>query len=471
MINKVLAILMLFSSTLSFAQDYQRYVRDFVSKPYFVQGRVGIVIKDLSHSRLLVDYNSDKFLIPASVQKILTTFASLDIFGPSYRFHTNLGYNGVIKDSILYGDLIIKGYGDPTTGSENFDDTMFLSSFVEAVKKAGIKQIKGNIVADASYFDPLPTPAKWTWEDLGNYYGAAPTALCIYDNTYRLVMRTFSPGQPARIITIVPQIPGLKLHSYVRSAYIRSDQSYIIGSPGCMERSIVGRLPAHRKEFIVKGAIPDPPLFFAQLIREALDTAGIIIEGKACTARADTMVNLFTLYSPSLLQIIQLTNHKSVNLYAEVLLKHLALKYADTADTRTGITALYNFWASRGVDTSQMILYDGSGLSRYNVLTPGLMASVLESIYHSRNFDNFLTSLPVAGNSGTLKYIGRRTLLQDHFYAKSGSMRRVRNYAGYFFDKKGNVYSVVIMLNDFTCSQAVARREIVNFLTTIFRND
>ncbi len=473
--RKIFLFIFLFSSVWLYAQNYTQIIEQFANKSYFRRSNIGVFIKDLNTQKILVNYGTEKFMIPASIQKLFTTYAALETFGKDHHFVTTLSYNGIIKDSVLWGNIIVKGYGDPTLGSGNFHDTLFLQNFVNAIRGLGIKRISGDIIADANYFPPTVTPRKWTWEDLGNYYGAPPTAICVFDNMYKIFFRTGKPGTYARIIRVEPPIPQLNIKSYVRAANIRSDQSFIIGAPQCFERQVVGRLPAYRKEYVVKGAIPDPPLFFAQLLKNALDTSGLIVNGIARkiteNERYPMAKEFFRYYSPPLLDIIRKTNEKSINLYAEVLLKHLALFYKNTASTQAGISALNQFLSGRGIDTTQIILFDGSGLSRYNAITPQVMADFLEMVYHSNSFTDFLSTLPVAGQNGTLKYLGRGTILQNNFLAKSGSMKTVRNYAGYFLGKNGHYYVVVVMLNNFTCSQTVARREIVNFLTTIFRND
>ncbi len=457
-----------------FAQPYNYLARALAARPQYRYGQVAAVVKNLSTGQLLVKYNATKFVIPASTQKLFTTSAAMFLLGNT-RLKTYLQYDGRITDSTLYGNLYIFGQGDPSLGSRNFEQGDFWDLWVKAVKNLGIKRIHGNIIADASYFDQYPVPKKWTWEDLGNYYGAAPTALCIYDNMYKIYFRTGKyRNSPTAIVKIEPEIPGLKIQNFVKSAYIHSDKSYIIGAPYCNERIAIGYLPAGRDSFIVKGSIPDPPLFLAQQLKNKLIENNIMVDGQAITTRLDSDVTpielrktFLTHYSPPLDSIIARTNHKSINLYAEVLLNLLGKKFAGQGTTQSGLHVVYRFLDSLGIDTNQLHLVDGSGLSRYNSITAWSLFTLLEKIYFSQHRDRFMATLPVAGINGTLKYVGRNTYLQGRMFAKSGSMNRVRAYAGYLKNAKNQTLAFVIILNNFTCSQRLARKNIEHFLLQI----
>ncbi len=470
----VFLCLNLIGLNLTFSQQYNYLASSLAKKPQYRYGQVAIMVKNLSTRQLLVSYNPRTFVIPASTQKLFTTSAAMFLLG-NIRLKTFLQYDGKIIDSILFGNLYIFGQGDPTLGSDNFEHENFWDLWIKAIKNLGIKQIHGKIIADASYFNQYPVPQKWTWEDLGNYYGAMPTALCIYDNTYKIYFRTGKyRNSPTKIIKISPEISGLKIQNFVKSAHIHSDKSYIIGAPYCYDRIAIGYLPAGRDSFIVKGSIPDPPLFLAQQLKDKLIANNIYVDGKATTTRLDKDFSpielrktFFTYYSPPLDSIIARTNHKSINLYAEVLLNLLGKKFADNGSTKAGLHVVYNFLDSLGIDTNQLHLVDGSGLSRYNSITALSLLTLLEKIYHSPHKDEFISSLPIAGINGTLKYVGRNTYLQGRMFAKSGSMNRVRAYAGYLTNTKKQTLAFVVILNNFTCSQRQARKDIEQFLLQI----
>ncbi len=471
-----LTVLSLFFSLSLIAQGTP--VRQLISAPGFGYANIGVYVKNLTSGKTIVSYNSEKLLIPASVQKLFTTSAALVMLNDTV-FITKLQYDGQKDDTVLNGNLYILGGGDPTLGSDNFDSGRFWNSWVDAVKKLGIKQINGNIIADASVFDLYPTPPKWSYEDLGNYYGAPPTGICIYDNTCKIYFKTGSySGAPTKITKIAPEIPGLKIRNYVKSARIRSDQSYIIGAPFVFERRAIGRLPYRRDSFIVKGSIPDPPLLTAQIFKQKLEKAGIKINGQALTTRtldnftpAGQRTTFHEHLSPHINLIIKETNHKSINLYAEVLLNHLGKQYYGQGVYKNGVKALYLFADTIGIDKNQLQLFDGSGLSRYNSLTARALVRLLEYMYRSEKSRAFFHSLPVAGKTGTLKYFGRGTVLENRVFAKSGSMKRVRSYAGYMINAKCDTLAFAIIVNNFYCSQSQARRNIERFLIQLYNYD
>ncbi len=458
----------------TFSQTLNYIAENLASLPQYKHGEIAIVAKNLSTNKLLINYNANKFMIPASTQKLFTTSAALSLLKDSV-FTTLLQYDGVIKDSTLQGNLYIYGKGDPTLGSNNFDKPNFWQSWINAVKKLGINKINGNIIADASYFELYPTPQKWTWEDLGNYYGASPTALCIYDNTFKIYFKTGSTnGSVTKIIKTQPEIPELNIFNQVTSAAIHSDHSYIIGAPFCPGRRATGQLPMNRDSFTVKASIPDPPLLVATQFKKRLENSGIKITGIATTTRVYPNVsplalrhNFFTYYSPNIKEIVKVTNHKSVNLYAEILLNHLGKELNDTGSTASGIKVLYHFLRSIGLDTTGLYFVDGSGLSRYNAITADNLLKLLSYMYFSPQKLAFLSSLPTAGRNGTLKYVGRHTILEGRMFAKSGSMSRVRAYAGYLLNKRNETIAFVIILNNFTCSQRQARKDIERLLIKI----
>jgi len=439
---------------------------------------IGISVKNLNTGKTITAYHASTALIPASTQKLITTAAALTLLKDT-AFATLLQYDGHIEDSVLYGNIYVYGGGDPTLGSENFGKDTFWSAWVDAVKKLGINTIQGNIIADASCFDYYPTPRKWSWEDLGNYYGAPPTGICIYDNTCKIYFKTGEySGAPTQIIKISPDIPGLKIKNYVKSARIRSDQSYIIGAPFSFDRRAIGRLPYRRDSFVVKGSIPDPPLLTAQIFAEKLKQNKVKITGQALTTRTfddytprSLRKTFYVHTSPHINDIIRLTNRKSINLYAEVLLNHLGLQFYGKGNTQNGIKVLYDFLDSINIPATQVFLTDGSGLSRYNNVTPDAMVKLLEFMYRSSKSREFFSALPVAGKSGTLKYFGKNTPLEGRVFAKSGSMKRIRAYAGYMINNKGNTIAFAVILNNFHCSQSSARKYIEKFLIKLLEYD
>ena len=166
--------------------------------------------------RPVFEYNSEKSLIPASVMKLITSAASLEMLGPDYRFRTTVGYTGKLnkRSGRLNGNIIIKGGGDPALGSKNFGEhySGFADGWVEEIRKLGIKKMTGRVITDDSYFDYLPVPAKWLWEDAGNYYGAGAYGFSVFDNTYEIHLKPCDSYSRRLQVFILSQcIPVFKL--------------------------------------------------------------------------------------------------------------------------------------------------------------------------------------------------------------------------------------------------------------------
>ena len=210
----------------------------------------------------------------------------MDLLGTDYRFRTYLSVDGIFDKvtGVLDGNLVIRGGGDPVTGTSWFNtgrqQAEFPAVWVLAVQEAGIKSVKGDIILDVSAFRQWDIPDTWPWEDLGNYYGAVPGAINIYDNTVRLIFESpATPGDLTRLHSVVPETYGTSWINEVRSSSVNRDMAYVYGSPTGGPRLIRGSIPAGRSSFEVRASMPDPPLVFGQQLREQLQQSGIQVQG------------------------------------------------------------------------------------------------------------------------------------------------------------------------------------------------
>ena len=172
-------------------------VKRLLADSQMLHGILGFYVADANTGELVYDWNGKLGLAPASTQKIVTSVAAFDILGKDYKYKTELGYTGELDDEKLKGDLVIKGYGDPTFGSWRYESTkpeIIFGKFLDHLKRFRIKEITGNVVLDASSFSYQPLPGGWIWDDIGNYYGAGSWALNWRENQYDLLL--FVPVQP-----------------------------------------------------------------------------------------------------------------------------------------------------------------------------------------------------------------------------------------------------------------------------------
>ncbi len=192
MIRTGLFFILLVFSFDSFAQveSFEKFLSDSSMR----HASISMCVADAESGAIIFDFDSEKSLTPASVMKLITTAAALEMLGPEYTFRTVIGYSGVLnsRSGRLTGNIIIRGGGDPALGSKYFSEHYyeFLNRWVTKIKELGIKKIDGGIMTDDSYYDFQPTPAKWLWEDAGNYYGAGVYGLSVYDNSYEIHFNT-----------------------------------------------------------------------------------------------------------------------------------------------------------------------------------------------------------------------------------------------------------------------------------------
>lgn len=446
----------------------QQKIKAWQSSSGFASAGIGICVSDTQTGEELIKSEPQLSLVPASIMKVVTTATALEVFGPDFRFNTKLFYYGRIQNDTLFGDLQIIGGGDPTLGSVYFPETNhFLDIWTDAIQHKNIKVITGSLIMDATIYESQTIPDTWVWEDMGNYYGAGASGISVFDNMYEIHLKSdVVAGKSTELISVIPEIPNLELKNEVLSSDQNSDQAYVFGSPLEYKRVIRGTIPKNQTDFAVKASLPDPKALLAFEFRKKLSASSIAVSGiiKYEKAKVDSSFLLSVIESPPIRDIIRVTNHESVNLFAEHLLKHLAFQKFGLGTTKDGCRFIVQFWQDKGLDMNGFFMNDGSGLSRFNAFTPSHLVNILKFMKtKSDYFPDFYQSLPSAGN-GTLTVFNKENFSNDCLHAKSGSMTRVRCYAGYLTTLSGRELSFAIMLNNFSCSQTDAIKKIEEVL-------
>lgn len=436
-----------------------------------VHANWGFCLMDPKTGKIVTEFDSERSLMPASSMKVVTTISALNLLGANYTYKTFIQYDGKISpDSILIGNLYILGTGDPSLGSDRIDSSQRFDSLVmnwaRQIKKAGINKITGNIIGDASAFEDYAVPGSWNWDDIGQYYGAGPYGLNVYENKYTLFYS--STKTTAKIDSIFPFIDGLNVMNDVIVGG-SSDEAFIYGAPDNYSRYVVGTIPASRKQYTVDGSMPDPPLFIATELRNALEKTGVDVVSQPTTVYAmkralikvnSERINLIEYSSPPLSELIFHTNQKSINLYAEALLKTIGKEQLNDGSAKAGSRAVEAYLLGQGFNLSGFNQEDGSGLSRLDFITPKQMCNLLTLESKQTNFPVFKESLPIAGRTGTLKTIADNTAAEGKVFAKSGSMYKVRSYSGYVTTKSGELLTFCVVINNYTCGSAEIREKL-----------
>lgn len=482
MIRSTLIIFFSFLQLTGLAQ-INDYITDFVSDTSFRHAGISICFRDAATGAILDSYNEDMALGSASVMKLVTTAVALETMGPDFRFATRVGYAGNLnrQDSTLNGYIIIKGGADPSLLSEYFPayNTSLIREWAEALIKAGIKKVTGSVIADAMIFDYHPAPGGWNWSDLGNYYGAGSHGICIYDNMYRIHFRTGHEGSSPEITAVEPEIPGLLIDNRLVALGER-DMGYVYLQPYGDYAVIRGKIPPERDDFVLKASIPDPPFLIAKLLQQELTIRGMTFEEKASTLRLSPNIAtnyllarkevVHTTYSPTLAEIISVTNTESINMFAEQLLKYIGLLYSNTemATVESGLEAVHEYLGRLLGDTEGLYMTDGSGLSRSNALSSSFITGLLHYMKSkSRLADYFYMSLPEAGSNGTLEYYFKDPVFENNLRAKSGTSTRIRNYAGYFKTSSGKDMVFAVLVNNFDCTSSEVTERVEKLLKKV----
>lgn len=455
--------------------DFQSELQKILIQPEYKNATIGISVVDIKNGMQVLELNSGKLMIPASTLKIITSSAALELLGPDYRYKTKVGFTGEIKNiNELNGDLVIIGGGDPTLGSKYFknlvENESFITTWVQKLKLAGIGKINGNIIFDNSIYDNEKIPPAWNWGDLGNYYGAGVDAFSCYDNMFGITFK--SPkmaGEKTEIIGINPNIDELVIFNEVVASDDNRDLANVYGSPFDKNRVIRGSIPKNRDAFTIKAAIQNPGNLIAEQLQQELQKQGVIFIGKTIFSKTELNIvtNIYIHESPELADIVKVLNYESVNLFAEHLVMQIAAEKLGMGNREMGIKLIKEFWQSKGIKTEYLFMEDGSGLSHFNAVSPSFLTSVLFFMAQkSPNSEIFINSLPNAGN-GTLSAFNTTSFPGNTLTAKSGSMTRVRCYAGYLQLDSGDKTAFSIMFNHYSGSGSKLVNEIENLLISM----
>lgn len=444
------------------------------NKKFIQNAQFSITAIDVESNKTVAEINPLSSLAPASSLKLLTTAAAIHFLGPDFKFRTEIYYSGKIeKNGILKGDLIIKSGYDPTFGSDLIKGNPGFSKISDSiylfVKKAGIKKINGSVIVDPGEYNTKAKPDLWYWEDLGNYYGASFNGFAVNDNLYELYLS--SPQKEGSVPDIIKTIPVVKKLTFKNNLKLSSptsgDNAFIYCAPYQYNAEIFGTIPSGKGEFKIKGSIPDPAGFFAEYLTDYFIQNKISVLKKPAVASVipdySSSRMLMFIESPDLASIIKMTNIKSFNLYAESLLRYLAVRINNSPGTDSGVEVIRKFLQEISVSDEGLNMYDGCGLSRSNSVTTSMMAGMLAGIAKKDYFNKFYSSMAVAadGNPETsFGKFGEGTVIANNARLKSGYIRGVRSFTGYLINKNNKLLAFSVIVNNYSCPT----KEITNLI-------
>ncbi|HEV2829457.1 MAG TPA: D-alanyl-D-alanine carboxypeptidase/D-alanyl-D-alanine-endopeptidase [Pyrinomonadaceae bacterium] len=451
--------------------ELQARISQVLQKPELAPAMVGIKVTSLDTGRVLFEQNANKLLRPASNMKLYTAAAALDRLSPDFRFVTSI-YAAARPDAagVIHGDLTVYGRGDPSIAARFNNGNYFkgIDDLAARIVAAGVKRIEGDLVGDETYFIGPQYGAGWEWEDLQWWYGAEITALTVNDNALDLAIKPGAQVGAQAIVTTGPPDPLLTIvNKVVTSAKGSRRDLTVYRGLGADELEITGSIAVDDRGYSGGLGISRPALLFAYLLRASLAQKGVTFTGKTrttgplITAKADTsapaLVEIAQLQSPPLSLIAAQTLKPSQNLYTELILRTLGKVSAlpTTADNlnRTseaaGVEVVKTFLRDAGISPSTLVLSDGSGLSRNDMITAEATSQLLTYMHRHRYAAAFRDALPIAGVDGTLRNRLKGTPAENNLRAKTGTLSSASSLSGYVRSAAGEQLAFSIMVNNY----------------------
>jgi|APGre2960657404_1045060.scaffolds.fasta_scaffold18816_3 D-alanyl-D-alanine carboxypeptidase/D-alanyl-D-alanine-endopeptidase (penicillin-binding protein 4) len=456
-------------STISFGQKTEDRLtnafKNFESDSQFKHALISLYVVDSKTGKVVFDKNAQVGLAPASCLKVVTGAAALELLGKDYRFKTEIGYDGNIEDSVLKGNLLLKASGDPTTGSWRWGSTgeeKVHQQLLSALQIKHVKIIQGDFIINDADWETQAIPGGWTWEDIGNYYGAGARGMNWHENQYDLMLKPGKQtGDPVEISGSAPELEGTLLINELRTGKPGSGDNSIIYLPENGTMGFVrGTVAGGNKTFTVSGAMPDATGLFGRSVEKMLMKNGIDLKGRSKSAvyyflnKEKIPVaskTIMTLFSPPLDSINYWFLQKSVNLYGEAFVKTIAYEKTGFGSTDTGLSIIRDFWSKKGIEKPALHMIDGSGLSPANRVTAHALVTIMQYAKKQSWYPSFYEALPE----------------QNGIKMKSGYIGGVRSYTGYIRSRSGNEYTFSFIINNYDGSSGAVREKMWKLLDVL----
>jgi len=418
----------------------------------------GVNVQYANTDEVIYERNSERMFMPASNMKMYTTAAALCLLGPQYCYETDFVTNGTIEKGVLNGDLIIKGSGDPTWlrrfYEENYDSVMV--QFVDSLKARGIIEIKGNIIGDDNVFDDVPLGSGWSWDYEQHWYASQISGLSFSEN---IIDFTLTPdvhvGAPVTI-EFHPQTMYMNL----RNDLITVRKTTKGWSHGRIRETNNGWFEG---EYSISAgtkaedlSIHNPTLFTVHALKERLTASGVNVSGDpvdvddlSASIDYEQTERLFTFISHPMSKIIAGVNRRSINFIAEAVHKTLGKEFGAEGSSDEGQKVQIALFDSLGMDTKNLRIRDGSGLSYHNLVSPNTTTSLLQMMWDHPYRSYYIESFSLAGVSGATRKRMRGTSAEGNVRTKTGSIAHVRTLSGYTWTRSGEplIFSILVNLH------------------------
>lgn len=491
-------------------EELQTRIREVLNRPGLTRAQVGIKIASLDSGKVLFEENAEKFYMPASNMKAYTIAAALDRLTPDFRFVTNVtAFSAPDKDGVIKGYLHINGSGDPTfAASLNGGDYWNrINELADKIVAAKVKKIEGDIIGVESSFSGLPIGFGWEADDLQGYYGAPVSALTINDNAIDIFVKPGAKiGDPC-FITTGPPMPLMQIVN--KTVTVKSGIQRRINISRKLGQNIVeveGIMPVdNTSSYRGTVSVENPALVFVYMLRSALAERGVTITGQSKTIKSEDdtdnliertrkdpawferqgvgigsgIAQIARVESAPLSEIAIKTMKPSQNLYTELILRRLGenskqfqepkdvLLKGQKSSVVKGIEVVKEFMKEAGVPDGSYEIYDGSGLSRHNLITASATVQLYTYMSRHKYFKSFYDSLPIAGVDGTLSNRMKGTAAAGNARAKTGTINQVATLSGYVTTAAGEKLVFSILVNNLPDDSSVRRSYIDEIVVMI----
>jgi D-alanyl-D-alanine carboxypeptidase/D-alanyl-D-alanine-endopeptidase (penicillin-binding protein 4) len=462
-------------------------IEQILSDPDVARGFWGIDVVSLDSGKTLLAVNADKLFTPASNTKLFTTAAVLALIGPSYRFKTTVESVGTFdKYGRLNSDLVLVGRGDPNLSGRTLPYNLrterkvppiqVLQDLADQLVQKGLRFVDGDIVADDSYYVFERYGEGWSQDDLVWEWGAPVSALTINDNVMFVnIMPADRPGERAFLnVTPFPEYYRIENRVLTTPQGTGPHKIYINREPGSNVLTLWGNIPQDDPGAGEALAIEDPADFAGKLFRELLEQRGVVIYGRPRTRHTElASMQTFTVTSvasggggdsaarsnpaPMVLasyqsqplgEDLRVINKVSQNLHAELMLRLLGKEKGTSGSIEGGLEVLRGFLANAGVQPEEFVFYDGSGLSRENLVTPDATVKLLAFAHKQTWGALYEDTLPLAGVDGSLAERFKNSAMKGIVRGKTGSLNHVNSLSGYATTQSGDHVAFCIFSNN-----------------------
>ena len=489
--SSFLAIVCLLLATQVHAASHQSVaarIDSIISEPGLSEGFWGIEVVSVSTGKVLYAHEPEKLFTPASNTKLFTTAAALALIGPDYTFRTTVETNGTLdKHGRLTGDLVLVGRGDPNLSGRELPYTLHtqrtghpiqvLEELADELVQKGVKYIDGDVIADDSYFAFERYGEGWSQDDLVWADGAPVSALTVNDNVVFVNILPADRAGEHAFVSITPVADYYRIDNRMITTPAGTGRKIFINrEPGSTRLTLWGNMPLDDPGANEALAIEDPAEFAVSIFRQLLASRGIAVYGRDRTRHTE-LASLSTLTvtalaparggdepsralqtqplvlasheSKPLIEDVRVINKVSQNLHAEILLRLLGREKGTAGTVEGGLEVVRGFLNRVGIPSDQYVFYDGSGLSRQNLVTPSAVVQLLRYAASQPWGASFRDTLPVAGVDGSLSERFLNVDVQGHVYGKTGSLNGVKTLSGYATTDKGEPVAFSILSNNF----------------------